>query len=37
MTVTLSEQERYEAAQWYYYNWLNRVVLDEDRRTEAGL
>jgi hypothetical protein len=35
MTVTLSEQEQYEAAQWYYYNWLTRAELAE--RTEAGL
>lgn len=32
----MTEQEMYDAAQWYYYNWLNRAVLD-DARTEAGL
>jgi hypothetical protein len=33
----MTEQEQYEAAQWYYYNWLARGESAEDRRTEAGL
>jgi hypothetical protein len=33
--VTLSEQEQYEAAQWYYYNQLSRAELAD--REEAGL
>ena len=33
----MTEQEQYDAAQWYYYNQLARVVDPEDRRTEAGL